>query len=109
MNPGETQAIGELAARALAPYERRPDAEGVARLVDDLITAGQELHTTVSGIPAADRTERAGAALVEWAYFAEAGPLRSDDRANWNHARGLARIIQAMASTLGKRESGACG
>lgn len=100
---GETQTIEELAARALASYDQRPDAEGVAHLVDDLITAGNELHAQVDRIPAAQRTERAGAALTEWAYFVDSGPLGRGDHANWNHARGLARIIRAMASTLGEQ------
>ncbi|MCP3758228.1 DUF6415 family natural product biosynthesis protein [Streptomyces sp. TBY4] len=103
MNPGETQTIEELAARALASYEQRPDAEGVAHLVDDLITAGNELHAQVDQIPAPQRTERAGAALTEWAYFVDSGPLGNGDHANWNHARGLARIIRAMASTLSEQ------
>ncbi|MFZ3494639.1 DUF6415 family natural product biosynthesis protein [Streptomyces sp. 5.8] len=100
---GETHTIEELAARALAPYSERPDAEGVAHLVDDLITAGTELHAQVNQIPAAQRTERAGAALTEWAYFVDSGPLGHGDHANWNHARGLARIIRTMASTLGEQ------
>ncbi|MGW6688209.1 DUF6415 family natural product biosynthesis protein [Streptomyces sp. NPDC054961] len=100
MNPGETQTAEELAARALAPYDQRPDAEGVAHLIDDLISAGQNLHAAVSRIPGAQRTERAGAALIEWSYFVDAGPLGHGDHANWNHARGLARIIRIMVSTV---------
>ncbi|MGW6690791.1 DUF6415 family natural product biosynthesis protein [Streptomyces sp. NPDC054961] len=100
MNPSEAQTIEELVRRALASYEQRPDAEGVARLVDDLITAGQELHAAVARIPKDQRTERAGAALAEWAYFLDVGPLGQGDHANWNHARGLARIVRAMAATL---------
>lgn len=75
----------------------------MAQLVDDLITAGLELHSEVSQIPPSQRTERAGAALMEWTYFAETGPLSDGDHANWNHARGLARIIQAMTSALGEQ------
>ncbi|CAM5682906.1 hypothetical protein SAVIM338S_07389 [Streptomyces avidinii] len=56
-------------------------------------------------IPAGQRTERAGAALAEWAYFLDAGPLGHGDHANWNHARGLARIVRAMASTLAEQRS----
>lgn len=103
MNPGETQTIEDLAARALTSYDQRPDAEGVAHLVDDLITAGSELHAQVAQIPLGQRTERAGAALVEWTYFVDAGPLSHGDHANWNHARGLARIIRIMASALGEQ------
>lgn len=95
---GETQTIEELVARALAPYSERPDAVGVAQLTDDLITAGQELHAQVSAMPQASRTYRVEAALVEWTYFAEKGPVTDGDHAAWNHARGLARIMQNMAS-----------
>ncbi|MFG2712374.1 DUF6415 family natural product biosynthesis protein [Streptomyces goshikiensis] len=97
---GETQTIDGLAARALRPYEDRPDAEGVARLVDDLITAGQKLHTEVAGIPASSQTQRAAAALAEWSYFVAAGPLSGSDHANWNHARGLGRIAQVLVAEL---------
>lgn len=97
---GETQTIEELTARALAPYSERPDAAGVALLIDDLITAGQELHSRIAGMPSTGPTHRAGAALIEWTYVAEQGPLIEGDHAAWNHARGLARIICTMASAL---------
>ncbi|MFB6517427.1 DUF6415 family natural product biosynthesis protein [Streptomyces sp. NPDC056401] len=103
----EAEDIKELVARVLAPYEQRPDAEGVARLTDDLITVGKALHAAVSEMPTADRTERAGAALIEWAYFVEVGPLSHGSHANWNYARGLARIIQGMASVPSPYSSGA--
>lgn len=102
---GETQTIEELAARALAPYSDRPDAVGVAQLIDDLITAGQKLHTEVSAIPASGRTYRLVAALAEWTYFAVEGPRTEGDHAAWNHARGLARIVQNMASGLGPSDA----
>ncbi|MET9464256.1 DUF6415 family natural product biosynthesis protein [Streptomyces sp. NPDC006544] len=105
----EAQTIEELVRRALASYDQRPDAEGVARLVDDLITVGQELHAAVSRIPAGLRTERAGAALAEWAYFLDAGPLGHGDHANWNHARGLARIVRTMAATLAEQQQQRAG
>jgi hypothetical protein len=95
---GETQTIEELVARALAPYSERPDTVGVAQLIDDLITAGQELHAKVSAT--ASWTCRVKAALDEWAYFAGKGPVTDGDHAAWNHARGLARIIQSMRSGL---------
>lgn len=108
MDPSETQAVEELVRRALGSYEQRPDAEGVAHLVDDLITAGNELHAEVVRIPADQRTERATAALAEWAYFLDAGPLGHGDHANWNHARGLARIVRTMRATLAdQRPAGA--
>ncbi|MGW1938940.1 DUF6415 family natural product biosynthesis protein [Streptomyces goshikiensis] len=97
---GETHTIEELAARALGPYEDRPDVEGVARLVDDLITAGQALHTEVAGIPVSGQTQRAISALAEWSYFVTAGPLSGSDHANWNHARGLGRIARVLAAEL---------
>lgn len=96
----QAQTIEELVTRALAPYDQRPNAEGVAHLTDDLITAGQELHDEVSRIPAAERTERASASLGEWAYFAAAGAMGHGDHANWHYARGLARIIRNLWSTL---------
>ncbi|MCX4540511.1 DUF6415 family natural product biosynthesis protein [Streptomyces sp. NBC_01565] len=97
---GETQTIEELAARALRPYEERPDAEGVARLVDDLITVGHALHTRVAGIPVSRHTQRADAALAEWSYFVAAGPLSGSDHAAWNHARGLGRIARVLVAEL---------
>ncbi|MFI5766217.1 DUF6415 family natural product biosynthesis protein [Streptomyces sp. NPDC051563] len=104
MNPSRTPTVEELTARALAPYAERPDAENVARLVDDLITAGCQLHTEVCRIPAAQRTERAGAALSEWSYFIDVGPSTRGDHANWNHARALARILRNLAEAVGDRE-----
>lgn len=95
---GETQTIEELTARALAPYSERPDAVGVAQLIDDLITAGQELHTALSGMPSTGRAPRVGAALIEWTYVAGQGPLVEGDHEAWNHARGLARIIRTLTS-----------
>lgn len=100
MNPGETQTIEDLLARALGPYEARPDAEGVACLIDDLITAGQGLHASAAEIPAGLRTARAGSFLAEWTDVTGAGPLDSDDHANWNHARGLARILDNLVAAL---------
>ncbi|KOU59763.1 DUF6415 family natural product biosynthesis protein [Streptomyces sp. NPDC054949] len=106
MTPDDTQHFEELAARALTSYEDRPDAVSVARLVDDLITAGQTLHATVTALPADQRTERVGAALVEWTYFIDVGPLGGDtDHANWNHARNLARIARVLAAALAMRRS----
>ncbi|MER6390826.1 DUF6415 family natural product biosynthesis protein [Streptomyces sp. NPDC059382] len=106
MTPDDMQHFEELAARALTSYEDRPDAVSVARLVDDLITAGQTLHAAVTALPAEQRTERVGAALVEWTYFIDVGPLGAGgDHANWNHARNLARIARVLAAALAVRRS----
>jgi hypothetical protein len=104
MDPGETQ-LNELMGRALAPYSDRPDAEAVARLIDDLITCGQTLHTEVAAIPGGRRSERARSALIEWTYFVDAGPMGGGDHANWNHARALARILRNLVSALGEQPS----
>lgn len=104
MNPGETQ-LKELMGRALLPYSDRPDAEAVARLIDDLITCGQTLHTEVAAIPGGRQSERARSALVEWAYFVDAGPTGRGDHANWNHARTLARILRNLVSALDQQPS----
>ncbi|MER5810212.1 DUF6415 family natural product biosynthesis protein [Streptomyces sp. NPDC002033] len=103
MEPGETQMIEGLIGRAIVPYSERPDAKAVARLIDDLITHGQVLHAQVAAMRSNQRTERAGAALVEWAYFVDAGPMGRGDHANWNHARALARILRNLASALDER------
>ncbi|MFG2622032.1 DUF6415 family natural product biosynthesis protein [Streptomyces sp. NPDC048507] len=103
MDSGETRETEELIGRAIVPYSDRPDAAVVARLVDDLITHGQVLHARVAAMPRERRTERAGAALVEWAYFVDAGPMGRGDHANWNHARALARILRSLASALAER------
>ncbi|MFG2616214.1 DUF6415 family natural product biosynthesis protein [Streptomyces sp. NPDC048507] len=100
MEPGETQAIDDLIGRAIVPYSDRPDAKTVAHLIDDLITHGQILHARVAALPQEQRTERAGAALVEWDYFAAAGPIGSGDHANWNHARALARILRNLRTAV---------
>ncbi|MCY0940391.1 DUF6415 family natural product biosynthesis protein [Streptomyces antarcticus] len=106
MTSGDTLHFEKLAARALTSYEDRPDAPGVARLVDDLITAGQTLHAAVTALPADQRSERVGAALVEWTYFVDVGPLGGGtDHANWNHARNLARIARVLAAALAVRRS----
>ncbi|MFJ9647286.1 DUF6415 family natural product biosynthesis protein [Streptomyces sp. NPDC004244] len=89
-----------LIARALAPYEERPAAEGVATLIDALITCGQKLHAALSGTPVQQRPAGAFEALAEWEYFAAVGPLGSGPHANWNHARGLARIIRQLMRAL---------
>ncbi|MFG2617827.1 DUF6415 family natural product biosynthesis protein [Streptomyces sp. NPDC048507] len=105
MEPGETQAIDDLIRRAIVPYSDRPDTEAVAHLIDDLITHGQILHARVAALPQEQRTERAGAALVEWAYFVDAGPMGRDDHANWNHARALARILRNLRAAIEPRPS----
>ncbi|MET8751540.1 DUF6415 family natural product biosynthesis protein [Streptomyces sp. NPDC004667] len=104
MNHGETH-FEDLIGRALAPYSERPDAAGVARLVDDLITGGEALHARVAAVPRERRTELAGAALAEWTYFVDAGPTGRGDHANWNHARTLARILRSLASLLNEQPS----
>ncbi|MFK0252116.1 DUF6415 family natural product biosynthesis protein [Streptomyces sp. NPDC090445] len=90
----------ELVARALAPYGERPAPEGVAALTDALITCGQKLHGALSGTPAQHRPAGAFEALTEWEYFTAVGPLGSGPHANWNHARGLARIIRQLMRAL---------
>ncbi|MFD8985133.1 DUF6415 family natural product biosynthesis protein [Streptomyces sp. NPDC059564] len=106
METGETQEIEDLIGRAIVPYSDRPDAEAVARLIDDLITHGQVLHAQVGAMPSSQRTERVGAALIEWAYFVDAGPPGRGDHANWNHARALARILRNLAAAPADRRSG---
>ncbi|MFD8023160.1 DUF6415 family natural product biosynthesis protein [Streptomyces lavendulae] len=103
-NPDGTD-IQRLIGWALVPYSERPDAAGVARLVDELITAGEALHAKVAAIGAGRRTELAGSALAEWTYFVDAGPTGRGDHANWNHARTLARILRSLASLLNEQPS----
>ncbi|MFG2393843.1 DUF6415 family natural product biosynthesis protein [Streptomyces lavendulae] len=105
MNPGDAE-IQRLIGRALVPYSERPDADGVARLVDDLITRGATLHAEVAALPGDRRTELTRSALAEWSYFVDAGPTGRGDHANWNHARALARILRNLASSLNERPSG---
>ncbi|NXY93425.1 hypothetical protein HYE82_03190 [Streptomyces sp. BR123] len=90
----------ELVARALAPYGERPGPEGVAALTDGLITCGQKLHDALCEMPSQQRPVGAFEALAEWEYFAAVGPLGSGPHANWNHARGLARIIRQLMRAL---------
>ncbi|MER7461427.1 hypothetical protein [Streptomyces sp. NPDC097981] len=89
-----------LVGRALVPYGERPGPEGVAALIDDLITCGQKLHDALCGTPSPQRPAGAFEALAEWEYFAAVGPLGSGSHANWNHARGLARIMRQLVRAL---------
>ncbi|MEU5808604.1 DUF6415 family natural product biosynthesis protein [Streptomyces sp. NPDC047718] len=89
-----------LVARALVPYGERPGPEGVAALTDALITCGQRLHRALCETPARQRPAGAFEALAAWEYFAAVGPLGSGPHANWNHARGLARIIRQLMRAL---------
>ncbi|MGO4460130.1 hypothetical protein AB4039_22955 [Streptomyces sp. M-16] len=75
----------------------------MARLVEELIAAGEGLRAELDRAPAGRRTERAGAALTEWAYFVSAGPLRADDHGRWNYARGLARFVRTLAAASSGR------
>ncbi|MER7466536.1 DUF6415 family natural product biosynthesis protein [Streptomyces sp. NPDC097981] len=86
----------ELVAHALAEYAKRPSPEDVARLVDMLLTRGQDIHDIVAARPRQDLTAGASDALYEWEYFSRVGPLGSGPHANWNHCRALARIIKRL-------------
>ncbi|MEU2389356.1 DUF6415 family natural product biosynthesis protein [Streptomyces sp. NPDC007369] len=89
-----------LVARVLAPYGERPGPQDVAALTDALITCGQQLHDALSRTPSRQRLLGTFEALAEWEYFAAVGPLGSGPHANWNHARGLARIIRQLTRAL---------
>ncbi|AWZ09690.1 MULTISPECIES: DUF6415 family natural product biosynthesis protein [unclassified Streptomyces] len=99
--------LQELIATALAPYPERPPAEGVALLIDDLITCGQRLHDAAVRIPQNQRAPKITSAVDEWEYVSAVGPRSSEPNANWNHARGLARIARALISALSEYESSA--
>ncbi|WP_369780439.1 DUF6415 family natural product biosynthesis protein [Streptomyces sp. R33] len=88
--------VNPLVARALAEYMKRPPAEDVARLVDMLLTRGQELHDRVAELPEQDLPVGAGDVLSSWGYFSQAGPIGSSPNSNWNHCRALARIVQRL-------------
>ncbi|MFJ9643480.1 hypothetical protein [Streptomyces sp. NPDC101206] len=98
--PQEHVDATALIARALAPYGERPGPEDVAALIDDLITCGQKLHGALCGTPTPQRPAGAFEALAEWEYFAAVGPLGAGQHANWNHARGLARIMRQLMRAL---------
>ncbi|MFK0252324.1 DUF6415 family natural product biosynthesis protein [Streptomyces sp. NPDC090445] len=98
--PQDHVEAAALIARAIAPYGERPGPEGVAALTDDLITCGQKLHDALSGTPSRLRPAGAFEALAEWEYFTAVGPLGSGPHADWNHARGLARIIRQLMRAL---------
>ncbi|MEU8465380.1 hypothetical protein [Streptomyces sp. NPDC029003] len=105
MTPDQMRAAEELVREALVPYGERTDALAVAGLVDRLISAGQPLYDAVAAVPRAEWAERAGHVLADWAYFLDAGPLTTGDHANWNYARGLARVVRSMVSVLRERET----
>ncbi|MFD6890161.1 DUF6415 family natural product biosynthesis protein [Streptomyces sp. NPDC059957] len=96
--------IQDLIAEALGPYPERPSAEGVAQLIDDLITCGHQLHHAVKCLPQNRRDPRASNAVEEWEYTSAVGPRTSEPTANWNHARGLARIARTLTSVLSDSE-----
>ncbi|MEU2394925.1 DUF6415 family natural product biosynthesis protein [Streptomyces sp. NPDC007369] len=98
--PQDHVVAAGLVGRALAPYGERPAAEGVAALTDELITCGQKFHDALARTPSQRRPVGAFEALAEWEYFAAVGPLGSGPHADWNHARGLARIIRQMMRAL---------
>ncbi|MFI8278510.1 DUF6415 family natural product biosynthesis protein [Streptomyces sp. NPDC085929] len=86
--------VNPVVARALAEYAKRPSPEDVARLVDMLLTRGQEMHDIVAALP--DLPVGASDVLSEWEYFSQAGPLGSGPHSNWHHCRGLARIVKRL-------------
>ncbi|MFZ3497244.1 DUF6415 family natural product biosynthesis protein [Streptomyces sp. 5.8] len=96
--------IQELIAEALGPYPQRPSAEGVAQLIDDLITCGHQLHAAVTRLPNHHRDPRLSNAVADWEYTSAVGPRTSEPNANWNHARGLARIARALKTVLSDYE-----
>ncbi|MFI5862289.1 DUF6415 family natural product biosynthesis protein [Streptomyces sp. NPDC051546] len=101
-----TQAGGniqDLITEALGPYPQRPSAERVARLIDDLITCGRQLHHAVKCLPHRPDA-RASNAVAEWEYTSAVGPRTSEPNANWNHARGLARIARTLKAVLSESE-----
>lgn len=100
LDESERSEIDAAVARALAPYNERPDAVGVAHIVDDLITCGQRLHARIAGLPRSERTPQAAGALADWEYAIAAGPSRSDAAANWNYARGVARIVTSLGRAV---------
>ncbi|NXY95294.1 hypothetical protein HYE82_13035 [Streptomyces sp. BR123] len=98
--PQDRVDAAELVARALAPYGERPGPEGVAALIDGLMTCGQGLRDALCEMPSEQRPVEAFAALAEWEYIAAVGPVGAGPHANWNHARGLARIIRQLVRAL---------
>ncbi|MFJ3206215.1 DUF6415 family natural product biosynthesis protein [Streptomyces sp. NPDC086989] len=94
------ERLAALTGRALAPYVSRPAAEDVTVLVDGLITCGRALYNEVVQIPAGERTVSVADGLSEWEYCLAAGPRGYGAHADWNHARGLARVLQKLARAL---------
>ncbi|MFF3863227.1 DUF6415 family natural product biosynthesis protein [Streptomyces sp. NPDC002209] len=98
--PQDHSEASELVARALVPYTERPSGLDVARLVDDLITCGEQLRALVATVPRGELSPRGSGALTDWAYAVAAGPYGSNPNSNWNYARALARVVQGMVRAL---------
>ncbi|WP_327263945.1 DUF6415 family natural product biosynthesis protein [Streptomyces sp. NBC_01232] len=85
-----------LVARALVPYNQKPDERAIALLVDDLLRHGDSLLVHVAG------RQEAAAALGDWHRLTAEGPTDSPV-GNWNHARALARTVRSFRRVLAER------
>ncbi|MFD8577130.1 DUF6415 family natural product biosynthesis protein [Streptomyces virginiae] len=85
-----------LLARALVPYNQKPDEATIAALVDDLLRHGESLLADVAG------HEAAAAALADWHRLTTEGPTDSP-MGNWNHSRALARTVRSFHRVLAER------
>ncbi|WP_405488706.1 hypothetical protein [Streptomyces sp. NBC_00096] len=91
-----------LASQPLGPYTDRPSRETVNALVTSLIRHGTPLTTWIAAIPQDDRSPQADNGLTDWGYLIDRGPPDGldHDHAQWNHARGIARVIENLAEAL---------
>ncbi|MFE7094602.1 DUF6415 family natural product biosynthesis protein [Streptomyces erythrochromogenes] len=92
----EPDAGTALVAKALVPYNQKPDEVEIALLTDDLLCYGAALARRAAG------RERATAAMRDWDLLTSHGPTDSPV-GNWNHARALARTVKAFRRALGEQ------
>ncbi|MFI0206990.1 MULTISPECIES: hypothetical protein [Streptomyces] len=100
MRPSEMDKAETLVYQFLALGTQNPGPVAVAHLVDDLITAGNELHVAVKKLLPDTRTKPIESVLDEWAYLAVVGPAAHGASANWRHACSLARVVWALMDAL---------
>ncbi|MFD9353209.1 hypothetical protein [Streptomyces sp. NPDC060031] len=99
-----TKSPEDLIARALVPYGDRPDAVQVARLVDDLLTAGLQTGYKRHAVPEAEQSHALKAAVQEWCDLVRTGPRSETGNPNWDFARALARNLQRLVAALPQQQ-----
>ncbi|MGW8778766.1 DUF6415 family natural product biosynthesis protein [Streptomyces sp. NPDC055796] len=89
-------AEATLVARALVPYNLKPDDEEILILLLDLTRRGERLRSDVVRM---GKAGVAAAAMNDWRTLTSRGPEDSP-LGNWNHVRALARVVKAFRRAI---------